>query len=255
MEAHTVDKLKLSAFVANELDSRESLAVKEHLMACPACREYAESLEREKREFLQKHPLETLDIHSEGSASASPNAGKNFFGSRQIYAAAAVFLVFFTVMIFYLMRSPEEDFRIKGDVNIKLFVKDKEGQIQARQNHVYSPGEYIQISYSCGSSNKFMLLSMDENGKTTVYYPGTGDSSVVLEKGRDIPMKNSILLDEYIGRELYIAVFSKEKIWLNHMKEKLNTAYSKAKDLDALEVKVNDKAVVKKIIIEKKEVH
>jgi hypothetical protein len=113
-------------------------------------------------------------------------------------------------------------------------VKGIDGTIEERASHRYYPGEHIQFIYSCSKRNRFMLFSLDEQGAFSTYLPAAGDSAITLPRGADLPLPNSILLDEYIGRELFIAVFSERPLAVPTVKSIILKQYAKAGSLDAV---------------------
>jgi hypothetical protein len=168
----------------------------------------------------------------------------------QAYALAATLLLFAVAGVFYSAWRSADSYRIKGATGIEIFVKTDNKRVEKRLSQVYHPGEYIQLVYSCAHADKFVLLSIDERGKVSTYYPSEGDSSILLQKGRDIPLPNSILLDDYVGRELFVAVFSRDRLAVGSIRDKLRAAFENEQDLGMISLAVN-RAEIKTVLITK----
>jgi hypothetical protein len=143
--------------------------------------------------------------------------------------------------------------RVKGGVSLAVFVRGADGEPQVRQDGVYFPGERIQFAYSCDHRNRLVLLSIDEEGRMTTYYPAEGDSAVVVQQGQDLPLPNSIELDSYVGRELYVAFFSVRPVMAETVRGEVRERFSEAGTLDSLRLEPDGDAVARTVMITKKE--
>jgi hypothetical protein len=75
---------------------------------------------------------------------------------------------------------------------------------------------------------------MDTTGAVVTYFPQSHDSSLALDRGQDIPLPNSIALDEYTGRELFMGVFSEKRFFVPHLVEKLKASFEKSHAIDSI---------------------
>jgi hypothetical protein len=233
---HQFDKLELLSYAAGDCAPDKRKAIEGHVATCEQCRAYLSSIEAEKAAFLVAHPLdETL-------AQASKKEKKKilFFRSRQVYALAASLVLFLGAGYLYLLGRTEPSYRIKGETNLKIFVKNHAGDIEKRGTQEYFTGEKIQFLYSCGAKNNFALISMDTTGAVVTYFPMAHDSSLALERGQDIPLPNSIALDEYTGRELFMGVFSEKRFFVPHLVEKLKASFEKSHAIDSIGINQKD---------------
>jgi hypothetical protein len=211
------------------MDGDLSLKISEHLKICPSCRDYVNKLKSEKTAFLQTLPYDEMAR----SPKDTQNARLAFHKTLKFYSLAASFLVFITAG-FFLLHQTGPGSRIKGEVNLKLFVKSSSGAIEKRGEQRYFPGEKVQFLYSCGSRNKFMLFSIDTSGTISRYYPSLGDSSISLEPGQDVPLPHSILLDNYIGKELFVGVFSEKPLYCPAITKAAQASFDQSRSLDSI---------------------
>lgn len=237
---HPFDKTDLLMYSTGSCDETIKRSVAAHLPSCASCTAYVKSLETEKRFFLSALPFESTITLPE----RVPGKRALLFFRQPLYAIAATFVLFIGAGFLYTAGSRHGENRIKGETGLKVFVQNWAGTIEKREPRVFYTGEKIQFLYSCGADNRFILLSLDTAGVITTYYPSAGDSSSMLESGRDIPLPNSIVLDEYTGRELFIGLFSKKALSSTAIKQHIAGKFTAARSLDSLDLKGMDATVV-----------
>ena len=194
-------KLDLETYVAGGCSDFDRTRIRQHLNECFSCRGLVNALEEERLSFLQAMPFEK-------TITELPRIRRQTPQRRAIYSLAACLTLLLGLGAFFAANRPDT-FRSKGGVAIGIFVKTRDGRILSRKDNVYRPGEQIQFVYSCGAESHFALMSLDERGSLTLFHPQGADSLTTLEKGRDLPLPSSIVLDDYLGREMYVAVFSR----------------------------------------------
>ncbi len=235
MNDHIPDKLALASYLTDDLSDQKKNEIENHLNMCEKCRGYLNQLKKEKKLFLEKFPIESLSL---------PKTEKiiRFPIMKHVYALAASIILVVTGIVLYSVSQPQQiTMRIKGGNSIKILVQNLNGDVEERTNQTYSPFERIQLIYSCTKQNNFMLFSIDEQGKLSTFLPSGSDSSIALQTGADIPLPHSIQLDDYIGKELFVAIFSEQKLHSKIIKEQLTTQYKKTRALENITI-VNTKA-------------
>jgi hypothetical protein len=243
MACDKYDKLTLLNFVTGNLSPKGGSEVTGHLQHCRECASFVNSVQEERSQFLRDFP-ESGHV----AVIEKKNSSQRLF--RRVFAIAATLVVVITGSA-VLLRNQEPSFTTKGGVALHLFVLDRNGKPTTRESMTYFPGERVQFSYSCGIERYLILLSSDTAGAITRFYPVEGDSSQPVASGADIPLPHSIELDEYIGDELYIAVFSAHPLALPPVTEKVKAAVAAHEHLHAATLSI-DGAVVKLIPLVKK---
>jgi hypothetical protein len=233
---HEFDKIELLSYFTGDGSAAKRGAIARHVASCGQCRACLASLESEKAAFLQVHPFE----QTAARLNAQQTGRRLFFRHRQVYALAASMLLFLGAGYLYMAGRIEPGYRIKGETNLKIFVKNHEGDIEKRGRQEYFTGEKIQFLYSCGAKNNFALISMDTTGAITTYFPATQDSSLALDRGQDIPLPNSIMLDEYTGRELFMGIFSEKRFFVPHLVERLKASFDRSHSIDSIGIAGTD---------------
>jgi hypothetical protein len=244
MRKHPFDKIDLIAFAAGDVLGDRRAALERHIASCEPCRRFATSLASEKASFLASHPYERTV-----ALPAQPQAAQRFtFFRSQVYALAATLLLFAGAGFLYLSHTATPGIRTKGDTALKIFVKNRQGAVERRDGNEYSTGEKVQFLYSCGNDNNFALISIDTTGGITTYFPASGDSSMVLERGRDIPLPNSIALDNYTGPEVFAGVFSSRRFSLTDLRRLIAASLDKSGLSDSLRLRGDGFVVVSHLL-------
>lgn len=208
-----IDKLQLEQYISNSLSDTDYQSLHEHIHQCSHCKEHIEQLKMEQQLFLQEFPFDTIEEKISVSTNNDMKKENNTipFPAKRYSAIAALFIcAFVSIFIIQFEQTNENlqpDFRTKGTYSFDLLVKGEHGEIQQRTNHIYLPGEQIQPIYTNVKKRYFGLYSMDSSG-TVFSYSLSKKTLDKIKIGPNIPYDNSITLDDYIGDELFIAVFS-----------------------------------------------
>jgi hypothetical protein len=245
METHEFDKIDLLTFATGGSGEEEARRIRMHLRECPACRRFVETFDSEKSSFLAAHPF----AEPIGREPESQTRRTAVFSPWRAYALAASLTIAVATGSFFLMRTPARDARIKGTAGLELFVKNARGEVEKRVQPLYTTGERIQFLYSCAGRNEFMLLSIDTAGAVTTYYPSRGDSSEALEPGQGIPLSHSILLDDYSGREVFLGVFSDQKLFAPLVAQQLRADFQRAGGIDSINLSMKNVSIWKQSIV------
>ena len=244
MTCEKYDKLTLLSYVTGDLSVEKRSDLEAHLKRCSVCAGFIRRAEEERSSFLGEYP--SIDV--------VPMKNRKLFRFtpvRTAFALAATLVIAVGTASLLVNRSGD-GYRIKGDIALNLFAQDGSGAPVVREQQVFSPGERIQFTYSCGGERYFILASIDDSGRVSVFYPAEGDSSMLLEPGSDLPLPNSIVLDEYIGKELFIAVFSARPLQVAAVVGRVRKGFTEGKSLDRLTPSIAN-ATIKSILLTKKE--
>jgi hypothetical protein len=242
---HPIDKVDIISWFTGSCRAEARRRIEEHVSSCISCRRFLQSLQQERDGFLSRFPFEQ-------TIGARQTAVVRHFYPKQLFALAASVLLLAGAGIIYRQLSFPQSSRLKGEaVEMNVYVKTAAGAIESRKEHWYAPGEQIQITYSCAALNRLILLSVDERGTISTYCPIRGDSSVTLEQGAGLPLPNSIILDDYIGKELIVAIFSRRPLSLSSAKSLLTKAIGSPANLQAVSLDAGDSAIVKTLLITK----
>jgi hypothetical protein len=211
------DKMTLLSYVTGDLPGGAMAEVESHLHDCSSCAVYVAGAIKERSAFLDAYPsISGVTIPVRSRIVRFPAL------RTALALAAGLILAIGTGTI--LVNHQSDEYRTKGGVALKLFVQNSAGVPAENTAPVCAPGERIQFTYSCGSERYFMLMSVDTTRSVSVFYPDGAGSSMLLEPGNDLPLPNSILLDDYLGKEWYVAVFSARPLQVAAVMEKVRSA-------------------------------
>ncbi len=244
MTCEKYDKLTLLSFVAGDLRAAARSSVESHLRQCTVCADFIRQMNEERSTFLDELPsIDVIPVKSRKLFRFAP--------ARTAFAiAAGLILAVGTGSL--LINRTNDGYRTKGDITLMLFAQDSTGAPSVRKEPVFAPGERIQFTYSCGDERYFILASIDDAGHISVFYPAHTDSSMLVEPGRDLPLPNSIVLDDYIGKELFIVVFSARPLQVATVVNEVKRAFSESRDLHKLLLRI-DGATIRSILLTKRE--
>jgi len=245
-EQHEIGTVELTGWFCGGGGSAEREWIAAHVSGCLLCRNRLEALRREKEHFLRSAPL------APAVALETAPVARLRVSWRPLYAAAAVLAVALGAGIAFRPQRQGDTARIKGPVAVHMFVQADSGAVK-RPESVYYPGERVQLTYSCGAENRLVLLSIDQTGAITIYYPAQGDTSIALEPGQDRPLPNSIELDSYTGPELFVAWFTGTAATVAAVRAAVADAFATEGALDRMSIRPPDGAVVRTMLITKQE--
>lgn len=66
----------------------------------------------------------------------------------------------------------------------------------------------LRFYYDTASSDFLYLFSVDARGRISTYYPEKRGFSVPIVQGRNVPLPDGVILDNYVGDERFFALFS-----------------------------------------------
>lgn len=241
------DKLELTSYVTGDVFAEKRAAIEKHLAECEQCHLFTEKLECEKTKFLDNNSFDELDL--EESETKIHYFPKNVIRSVSSVAALLVLVVTVQFTTQFATQSdavPTVAFKGKGGSDFSILVETHNGTITERESDVYYPGERIQVCYNTVVSQHLVLLSIDGTGKLSRYFPSRGRTSLEVPAGVSQPLPNSIRLDEYIGSEKLVMVFSKDPILLDSLESQITAAFS-AGTLDSLTLGGKSSVVIRSI--------
>jgi hypothetical protein len=230
MSDHPFDKIDLLSYVTKSCDPARSDEIRRHLTSCSRCGDYCAIMEKEQADFAAELLFDTV------IRETRPRSNIVRFPAVARYYAIAATLVLCVGAGYRYMTGVNRvsDYRIKGETGLDVYVQNSRGRIEHRDNATFLTGERIQFLYSCGKENRFILMSVDTAGSITTYFPGIGDSSMTLESGQELPLPNSIVLDDYIGREVFLGVFSKKTLAVTDVKQRIAHTFAASHSIDSV---------------------
>ncbi len=238
----------LERYLAAELGDPDASRVASHLEACARCQGLLETLEKEKAAFQDRVPFDRfysdLEARLRRDATADRDARQatlEMSGGRvgswlervrawiadfsqwlagprwAVVAVVAVALVVVLPRTGGLIPGDHDDgSRIKatavhpGPLEVVLL---RDGRIvQAVSGDLFHQGDRLQFRIAPGTWRFLHLVSLDDQGRLTPFYPDDGSASLELRLDAEQLLPGAIELDDFVGQERIFAVFSQEPL-------------------------------------------
>jgi hypothetical protein len=211
--AECLGRYHLALYTAGDLPADESAALKSHLGSCRKCSASLDDLHKNVSEYERKaseHLVALKARLSEDSGSKERKTGRLWFAG--IGLAAAI-----TILILIAVVRPGEkpdDIAFKGAFSFRVVAQKRNEQIIVKEGEKLTKGDAIRFVVTTDSSGFVSVFSVDSRGRIFPFYPDSNPSTVSEPMRLDRPGKHelpgSVFLDEWIGTEYLVVVFSQE---------------------------------------------
>lgn len=244
------NKLELTSFVTEDVNEEKRKLIENHIINCSECSKIVNQLKSDQNDFLNKFPQ---PINTTDTKNNIISTSKSYW--TKIIPIAAL-LIFAVTINFYYNHSVKNSTMLvahglKGEMGATLVVLNENNSIEERTNHIYYPQEKIQIKYSASDFLNLISFSIDNKGIIYTYCPEESDSSFIIQNGSGIPLPNSIVLDNYLGDELFITVFSKNRVSVPYIKKEIENAFLETKNLNKFNLDLGKNFYISQTLIKK----
>jgi hypothetical protein len=176
-----------------------------------------ERLRLADRAFLQQHPraatIGGVRVPRRGRWKLVP-----FFAAAATIAAVAILL-------------PRTDgIRAKGGSAMSMYVK-RGAAIEPFEGKPLAPGDTLAFRYTT-TRRRLILAGREDSGRTSVY------ANSAIEPGDEQTLPTGVELDEHVGTELVIAIFSDEPIDSAILERQLARIAMPASDRDVEDIEI-----------------
>lgn len=107
--------------------------------------------------------------------------------------------------LFLVVRPPPN--RLKGDTDLGFYVLRGAQVYPGDPDATFREGDHLQFTYRAGLNEALVLLSVDGDGRLSVFYPEQGDRPVPIVPGDRHVLDGSVILDDAPGPEVFVAFF------------------------------------------------
>ncbi len=233
-------RLEWAAF-APPSESKSDDLIFLHIETCPLCASKIEALRSGRSAFLEENSPETF-LQAIEIRAHSRRAERRRSATRWIpLGLAAGVLICLSLVFIYRTGifggKPQNDFpgiSLKGggapSVSLELYVS-RGGLDAVRWNKgppLY-PGDVLKFGVKSASDRFVMIANIDDRGAVSLYNPLDNAPSARVPGGRLTVIKESILLDDFVGNELIVLLASKTPLNFVAVKAALEEAYHAAK--------------------------
>lgn len=185
----------LDQTVTSELDRAAVAHVRDHTAGCTACAARLAALEAVHAEALPALAFPAAAPPRRVPAQAS--------WWRRLAMPSMGLAVAVAALLVVVRREPAPDgTRLKGNVEIQLFVSHAGRVRPVGTGEAVSPGDSLQVIYTSATPIFLAVLSRDGAGTVSSYFPEEGREAWRGNAGGDVPLPASTMLDEVLGREV-----------------------------------------------------
>jgi hypothetical protein len=216
LSSETLDLLLLSA-----LSSTDANSAKAHLDDCERCKDAWRELNEDKQRFDQFVFARTLPKVEARAAAQRRSFFATLFSTRNLTflvpggALAAVLVALVVVRLTGGGTQTEDDVYVGikgGGPTLEIFALRGEARspFEVTQGVNLQPKDRIRFVVNPGKAKYLLIASRDAAGAFSVYHPYGATESVRIDAQvpRHLEVPNAVELDETLGSETIVAVFS-----------------------------------------------
>ena len=184
--------------------------LRDHLAACVRCQDRLQERGRVQEAFRREVFPATVEAVVRAGTAARPTRGfwRGFAWPLAVGAAAALLLV---VGVWIGSRhdtlSPDAGIGIKGPPAVQVFCKRGERVLPLRNGDPVQAGDRLRFVVGLSEPGYLRILSVDDRGAVTSFYPLEGADPVELPAGRQ-ELPGSTRLDDSPGPERLLVLLS-----------------------------------------------
>jgi hypothetical protein len=196
--------LQLDQLQLGELSPEARGVSERHLAGCPSCAQAHSALATLAATFAGETDVPSLAARTlDAAAQKRTPPWRRWLMPVSLSAAAALG----ATLLLVRPPLPETGTRTKGGFSLNTYVQHAESDAPARLHlgEPLHPGDRVQFRYQGNEAGYLMILSADQAGRVSVYYP-PGDAAAPVAAGRDVPLATAIELDDTLGDETVVAL-------------------------------------------------
>ncbi len=148
--------------------------------------------------------------------------------ARRWFGPAALFVAAAAALLLVWLRS-EPAIRYKGGHSFQVFVQQHGAPELLADGQALAAGDQLAFAYSLSEPRYLLLLSIDDTGEITKYYPVDAASESPLRPAARAPLSVGVELDAHRGEERLVALFSREPLDEARVRDALRAALQEAR--------------------------
>ena len=211
--ADCLKRFDLALYTVGDLSAEESGALKLHLDSCQVCSASLDELHKNVAEYeknASEHLAALRTRLSEEVIGQERKSRRLWFTGIGLAAAIAVVIL----VLFVWPGRKVDDIGFKGAFSVQVVAQKKDEQIIVRQLEKLSKGDALRFVVTSDSAGYVFIFSVDGKGRISPFYPEgepeSGSELVRIERPGKHELPGSVILDDWIGTEYLVVVFSQE---------------------------------------------
>lgn len=228
--------LELWAFTP-ESEPRDA-AVGAHVERCSNCANSVNTWRAQRSAFLGQHHAQPVLDAITSAPSRLPQQGRLQPVQRLGLALALAASLLAVVGVGLKLRASDERVHLKGDLGLTLeLLVSRDGALAtpAPLGAMLAQGDVLRFAVSVPDDGYVFIANVDATGRLTRYFPTAERAgSERLNKATRFVLPGSIALDDYLGDERIVLIYSTTPLEAARIEQALAAAYQRA-GLDGLE--------------------
>lgn len=247
-------RFSVARWLVEDLPPDEMKSIGEHLDQCSNCHDIVKTMAQNKAEYESRRDEHVSRFREallaengrEHVATATPTLmTRRFSPALYALAAAAMIGIVLTVALLTSDRNiPESAVTFKGSMVFKVVAKRGMEQFFVKGDSELKENDALRFIVTTRSAGYVSVCSVDKGGIVSPFYPDTDPKAdqnpMAIEGPGRHELPGSIILDNEIGYEYLVVVFSKKRFdrrdihtILKHKHGKLSTGLESGKDYNS----------------------
>jgi hypothetical protein len=231
---HHLEELIARSARAGRASTRPELQAEAHVLSCDVCTTRRRSIETARAALLARVPAEDFarsTLACAAAAERSTSAGQARRAKVLRWRVTGGVLAVAAACLLWIQRpvpvAHDEVIRFKGGAALEVFVKRGASVATMRDGDALASGDQLGFVYTLAEPRHLLLLSIDDAGEISRYYPADAGSRP-LPAGARVQLALAVELDAHRGEERLVALFSDTPPDENAARRALGAAFQRA---------------------------
>jgi len=212
-------RFSLLQLASGDLPSDERRLLSEHVEHCLACREMLNEIESNAAVYNSREPEHLAKLRARLSVEEQQYPVRPLWMTFApvlggLVAAAAIILMVVPQLIEPEKTTESTDIRYKGTMAFEIVARRNGQQFRVKQDMELFANDALRFVVTIGSSGYLSVFSIDADNRISPFYPDSdplaNPDPMMLDRPGRHELPGSIILDQVVGNECFIAAFSEK---------------------------------------------
>lgn len=214
-------KYVLIEYYTGDSAAKDKAQIEDHLHNCQRCQQEIAALEKNVRQYEEKLDIHWSRVREQLALTREDHSPKMSWRSWKWIPALAVPAIVVVGLVFHLRYTPPPEKptlqgslqqSFKGQVAVEVVAKRGNRQFLLQPYAELQEGDALRFILTTSTPIYVSIFSLDADGKTSTFYPEADPEHIAMpyllkRPGKHV-LPDSIILDNTVGEELLIILFS-----------------------------------------------